>query len=470
MRKPFWVVLSIVATAAIALWLSAYRSYGLQTPSGGWQGFAAFVFVGLLAQVAANDFGSGRPAKSSMAFVPFITGAIVFRPDVAILAALLAVGLSAVLFEKRRRPVTVFNLAQTTLSVGGAAYCYTWISASGTTHPIDAAGFAVSALCFFGVNILTNSAGLAALHGLAWPPVLRQMVGPLGANLWYDFLASPFSVITAVLYRQYNVIGVAVIVLPLFLFRHSYSKTIDFEKAIQALLQVLVKAIETRDPYTKGHSIRVATLAKAIALDLGLGRRKAELVEWAALLHDIGKIDAVYAEVIQKPHALSADERQLIRTHASHGADLLESLSTLPPEVIKAVRYHHERHDGQGYPDGLHGDQIPLSARIIMICDSIDAMLSDRPYRKARALSAVRSELERCRGSQFDPGVIDTILSHNTLERAAELVGHGAAATPLMGIVLPSVQDPAKPTVTAEEYQSVTVMAETTIPPSRVAS
>ncbi|NJD65538.1 MAG: HD-GYP domain-containing protein [Chloroflexi bacterium] len=466
MRKPFWVVLSIVVAAAVCLWMWAYRSYGLSTPFGGWQGFAAFALVGLVAQIAANDFGSGRPAKSSMAFVPFITGAIVFRPAVAVLAAVLAVGISALLFEKRRKPVTLFNLAQTTLSVGGSAFCYTWISGSVTGVSIDAAGFAASALCFFGVNILTNSAGLAALHGLHWPPVLRQMVGPLGANLWYDFLASPFAVITAVLYRQYNVIGIAVIVLPLFLFRHSYSKTIDFEKAIQALLQVLVKAIETRDPYTKGHSIRVATLAKAIALDFGLSRRKAELVEWAALLHDIGKIDAVYAEVIQKPHALSADERQLIRTHANHGADLLESLSTLPPEVIKAVRYHHERYDGQGYPDGLQGGEIPLPARIIMICDSIDAMLSDRPYRKALALRDVHSELERCKGTQFDPAIVETILTHNTLERAAELVsGVALSAADSAGVAASRTPSSIQATTTTPPQP---VMADSAIPSSRV--
>jgi len=421
MRKEFWIVLSVVVAAAVGLGFAAYWSFDSSTPPGGWTGFATFVGVGLAAQMAANDFGSGRPAKSSMAFVPFITSALVFQPALAALAAVLAVGLSAILFEKRRKPVTLFNLAQTTLSVGGAAFCYTWVAGFGPRDAISAAGFALTAACFFGVNMLANSAGLAALHGLSWPPVLRQMVGPLGANLWYDFLASPLAVITALLYREYDWAGLAVIVLPLFLFRHSYSKTIDFEKAVQALLQVLVKAIETRDPYTKGHSIRVATLAKAIALDLGFKKRKAELVEWAALLHDIGKIDAVYAEVIQKPHALSAGERLLIRTHASHGADLLESLSTLPPDVIKAVRYHHERYDGQGYPEGLAGEQIPLPARIIMICDSIDAMLSDRPYRQALPLSAVRAELERCKGTQFDPYIVDVILAHGTLERAADL-------------------------------------------------
>src|SRR5690606_10253367 len=149
------------------------------------------------------------------------------------------------------------------------------------------------------------------------------------------------------------------------LIRYSYLSKVQLEEANRDLLKVLVKAIETRDPYTSGHSLRVATLARAIAEDLELTPKQIERVETAALLHDIGKIDVVYEAVIRKPHSLTSAERDLIKTHATKGADLLESLTSVNREVIAAVRHHHERYDGTGYPAGLRADQVPVAARII---------------------------------------------------------------------------------------------------------
>jgi putative nucleotidyltransferase with HDIG domain len=224
------------------------------------------------------------------------------------------------------------------------------------------------------------------------------------------------------LYADYNVGGLLVIVLPLLLIRYSYLSKVQLEEANKDLLKVLVKAIETRDPYTSGHSMRVATLARLIAEDIGLTPKHVERAETAALLHDIGKIDSVYEAVIRKPHDLTTAERDLIRTHATKGADLLQSLSSVNSEVVRAVRHHHERYDGTGYPSGLTGEDIPIISRIIMLCDSVDAMLSDRPYRSALSIEKTRLELVRCAGSQFDPSIVHVVLRSNTLERAASLV------------------------------------------------
>jgi putative nucleotidyltransferase with HDIG domain len=155
---------------------------------------------------------------------------------------------------------------------------------------------------------------------------------------------------------------------------------------------------------------------------MGLSARQVERVETAALLHDIGKIDALYAELILKPHDLTPDERDVIKTHATKGADLLRNLSAFDEEIIKAVRHHHERYDGKGYPDGLAGEAIPLPSRIIMLCDSVDAMLSDRPYRPARTVEFTEQEVKRCAGSQFDPAIVDVMLARGTLHRATSLV------------------------------------------------
>jgi len=191
---------------------------------------------------------------------------------------------------------------------------------------------------------------------------------------------------------------------------------------MEDLLRVLVKTLETRDRYTSGHSVRVSILARSIAEDLGLRPRQVKQAEQAALVHDIGKIEEVYAEIIMKPHSLSDVEKLVIRTHATRGADFLKSLSSFPDDVILGVRHHHERYDGAGYPDGMTGDAIPLVSRIIMICDSVDAMLSDRPYRKALAVSVVREELQRCAGAQFDPKLVEVMLAKGTLERAVTMM------------------------------------------------
>jgi putative nucleotidyltransferase with HDIG domain len=212
-----------------------------------------------------------------------------------------------------------------------------------------------------------------------------------------------------------------VIVFPLLLFHHFHVSKQQYLDAHKDLLRALVKAIETRDPYTSGHSVRVATMAREIAKNLRLPGRRVDKIETAALLHDIGKIDPLYSNVLRKPHDLTAEERLLIQTHAVRGADLLADLQSVDAEVTLAVRHHHERFDGRGYPSGLVGDEIPLAARIIMLCDSVDAMLSDRPYRKALSVATVQKELLKCAGTQFDPDIVSIVLKHDTLLTAAAL-------------------------------------------------
>ena len=115
-----------------------------------------------------------------------------------------------------------------------------------------------------------------------------------------------------------------------------------------------------------------------------------ERIETAALLHDIGKIEAIYTEILKKPGDLSKEEREIIESHVTKGVELLTSLGSFPKEIIDAVRHHHEREDGKGYPDGIAGRQILLGARIIKVVDAIDAMLSDRPYRKALSIDELK--------------------------------------------------------------------------------
>jgi len=184
------------------------------------------------------------------------------------------------------------------------------------------------------------------------------------------------------------------------------------EEANKDILFVLARVLETRDPYTAGHSFSVAEFAVKLAKNMALSAQEIEHVRVAATLHDIGKHDPIYMGMIGKARRLSRVELGIMRTHASKGAEFLAQLSTFPQEVIDAVHYHHERWDGEGYPEGLAGEEIPLIARIVGICDAIDAMAHDRVYRKARTPAWIRGELKRCAGTQFDPEIVEVALEH----------------------------------------------------------
>jgi putative nucleotidyltransferase with HDIG domain len=423
MTRAAYYFIALVAAAAIALMYYSLPAANLvDLASADLIGLGCFVAVALFSEALAIDFGSGRQARSSLAFLPFLSCAVLFPPALTILVVVTVIVISNFVFRRQELAKGLFNVSQVVLAVGIGGLVYDLFGAFGGTGAIHLIGFTGLAISFFSINILLTSFAISFIRGQSLAIIVPQVVGPRGSNLWYDLLASPIAVVGALLYNSQGVTGILIILLPLLLIRYSYLSKLQLEEANRDLLKVLVKAIETRDPYTSGHSVRVATLARLIAQDLSLSNRKVEQIETAALLHDIGKIDAVYAALIKKPYDLNPEERSLIRTHATKGADLLESLSSVSADVIKAVRHHHERVDGTGYPDGFRGDTIPLAARIIMLCDSIDAMLSDRPYRKALTIDKVHSELARCAGTQFDTDLVRVVLSRGTLERAAALV------------------------------------------------
>jgi HD-GYP domain-containing protein (c-di-GMP phosphodiesterase class II) len=154
----------------------------------------------------------------------------------------------------------------------------------------------------------------------------------------------------------------------------------------------------------------VADAAVIIARGVGLSAAQVERVRIAALLHDIGKIDEIYAPILRKEGKLTAEEWAIMKTHPVKSAELVATLSDLR-DVVGPVRHHHEHWDGRGYPDGLRGEQIPLAARIITFADTMDALTTDRPYRRALGEPEVRSEFAKNCGTQFDPTICGHILS-----------------------------------------------------------
>jgi len=168
--------------------------------------------------------------------------------------------------------------------------------------------------------------------------------------------------------------------------------------------------VEADDAYTGVHSRDVVDLALRVADGLELGARERRDLEFAALLHDVGKV-RVPNEIINKPGPLSDEERRVMERHTVEGEQLLLRVGGLLGEIGRVVRSCHERWDGKGYPDGLAGEQIPLLARIVSCCDAYNAMTSDRSYRKALPAAQARAELVACSGTQFDPRVVDALVA-----------------------------------------------------------
>jgi len=174
------------------------------------------------------------------------------------------------------------------------------------------------------------------------------------------------------------------------------------------LFLTLGNILDARDPYVRGHAAQVSAYATAVAIELGLSPERVEQVRQAGFLHDIGKI-AIAEHVLNKPSKLTAEEYEYIKTHALIGASLLESSAALR-HLAPFVRHHHERWDGRGYPEGLAGEAIPLEARILNVCDSVEAMASDRPYHIGMSPASIIGEIRRSMGTQFDPTIAEAFL------------------------------------------------------------
>jgi putative nucleotidyltransferase with HDIG domain len=218
-----------------------------------------------------------------------------------------------------------------------------------------------------------------------------------------DFITKPYNVHEIPILIERN------------LTRHTLesSRTRDLQEEVQrsyrATLEALLAALDTRDTETEGHSERVAAYTMLIAQRLNLSEEELPHIERGALLHDIGKI-GVPDHILYKPGPLTPDEWEIMKQHPVVGYKMCMKIEMLRP-AAPIVLHHHERWDGKGYPYGLSGEEIPLGARIFAIADTLDAMTSDRPYRKALSFAQAREEIERCAGAQFDPELVKVFLS-----------------------------------------------------------
>lgn len=418
-------VACVVLLAACAM----YFAWQIRAP---FPGFMAIVSTSAVAMLLDRSKLRYRVDSSgSTAFVVHIAAAALFGG----FWGGLVTGISSLLDDLTRTKgvaKTVFNATQRMLCVAVAALIYQ-VALDGSFPPAFLATGEVSAslvqrdlFLFFvlvGIYVLLNKVLVAGVVSLSndrpfrevWHLNARGIIGlDLGAGVLAAMMAWFYVKADA---QGYGPIGLILLILPFVALRHIYSMYQGLQESGQELLQVMVKAIEARDPYTSGHSLRVRELSRAIALELQLTAQQIEDVETAALLHDVGKIHEEFAPLLRKESRLTDEETALMQTHAAKSAELVGIISKFRGGIQHAVRHHHERWDGQGYPDGISSSAIPLASRIILIADTIDAMTTDRPYRKRLSLEIVIAELQKCRGTQFDPSIVDVAVSSVAVRR-----------------------------------------------------
>lgn len=413
------VYVFITAAAAALCLLAADWQVPVEDQARHWNAIVAFAVLGFVSEASYLRLRVGRSeTQSSVAFIPYIACILLFDTGWAVLVAATA-DLGAEWFVRRKPPVKiVFNVAQQVVSVAFGSWVYHSLGGGssltafeGIQVPLAGGGTAMAShftalataaaiVTYFAINSTAVTGAVALSDRLPFEDAWRRIAGP---SLVYDIFSSGLGPILALVYVRSQNLGILIVVLPLFFVRHIYQVNLQLEQVNRDLLELMVKAIEARDPYTSGHSLRVSQIAAELARERGLGAKLVEQVTTGALLHDVGKIHEDFAPLLRKPSKLDATERALMQTHPSRSAELVSTISAFRGTIEQAVRHHHENFDGSGYPLGLAGEAIPIAARVIMLADTMDAMTTDRPYRKALTYERVIEELRKYSGRQFDP-------------------------------------------------------------------
>lgn len=406
-------MVALTSTAAVLAVVLVARIQGGFTLTGA--GLAVtLVALGLGAELLS--FNQSKESAGSAAVIPFAAAALV-SPSALTILMIFAAEVVVQIIHRRAFIKAVFNLAQHTL---GLALGIAALHATGGEGFLDLKGASfvdclrhqlIPTVLLLGVVQFVNNfcvSGAIALSsgkkfGPMWVTNMRLSAPNVLVNVVVTFYVAWLSV-------NLGLFGTAGMAIPILLVRQLYRTTVELTTVTEELLELMVAAIEARDAYTSGHSRRVAKASEIIAKAIGLGHEEVERVSVAALLHDVGKIDEKFGPILAKEGRLTPEEWEIMKRHPIRSAELVGLLSSLR-DVVAPVRHHHENWDGTGYPDGLKGEAIPLASRIIMFADTLDAITTDRPYRKALGIEEARSEFLRFRAKQFDPTICDRVVS-----------------------------------------------------------
>jgi putative nucleotidyltransferase with HDIG domain len=357
-----------------------------------------------------------KAATGSIAFIPYFAAAIVAPNWTSVLGVVLVK--AGVEVWRRKSPIkAVLNVSAYALMQNAAIKIYIGfggvalreldrLNLAQATREAGLQALAAFALAMLAQNLLVLGA-IAIDSGRSMRALLRENQG---STAGIDLIAVPLIFVFAWVYTAYGPLAAAALWAPILGLRQVNRTNLELEQTNEELLELMVKSLEARDPYTSGHSRRVQHYSTIIARAIGLSEKQIDQISRAALLHDVGKIYEKYASVLSKQDKLTPEEWAIIQDHPADGANLVSTMTKLR-DIVPSIRHHHENWDGTGYPDGLAGERIPIASRIIRFADTIDAMTTERPYRAPLTEGQVRAEMIRCRSSQFDPQIADQLLS-----------------------------------------------------------
>ncbi|QPM67360.1 HD-GYP domain-containing protein [Atribacter laminatus] len=325
---------------------------------------------------------------------------------------------NVIIYMKTGWQKSLFNGAQFAISaflsgyvfqlLGG--YSYTW---NQLTFYI---AIVISILVFFLSNAFLVVMVISLSTGIPIPVLWKKDVN--GILLQY-FGLFPYSLLLYLIYLRIGYVGLFLFLFPLMIARYSFKLYVETKKVHLELLRALTAALDAKDPYTQGHSDRVAKVSLAIAEKLNLSDKKRETIEYAALLHDVGKI-GIEDAILRKPGPLTEGEYIIVKQHPVIGFDIVSKVDFLK-EIAGLIRSHHERCNGSGYPDGKKQTDLPIESLILAVADVFEALTSDRPYRKAYSVEEALTIMENEGNQYYDMKVINAL--KEILQEGFEVAG-----------------------------------------------
>ncbi|WP_078863420.1 HD-GYP domain-containing protein [Streptomyces sp. AcH 505] len=399
-----------------------------------------------------RGLGGSVPVAAGSFFPVLLAAAFLLPPSAAALVAVPGAVLGRV--EQRPRGARrIWRAAQLAVATWAAARAHLLF---GGPVALGGGGYGLAAPDFpyvllpAGAAALTFCLVLAALDGgilvtaerlsarTAWRGLLPRSLASHGAH-------GLAGLMMAVLWRSpYGPLSALFVLLPMYISCWVFAQYHRERAAHQATIRALVQAVDIKDKYTRGHSERVGRASVMIAHELGMERERLEVLRFAGILHDVGKL-GVPTRVLRKEGPLTPEERRVIELHPEYGHEMVRGIGFLG-EARSAILHHHERLDGTGYPYGLVGRQIPEFARVVAVADAFDAMTSTRSYRRARPVRTAVAELERCAGSQFDPEMVRALvraLDRHGWQTAVTADDTNAARNIAAGAAAGAASDPA---------------------------
>jgi hypothetical protein len=393
-----------IALAALALFVAAANLGGLSVITE--QSALIGLLVAAIAASTSFPVHISPKTKVSVETTLVFASVLLFPPAAAIAISALGTFISQVLLRQKWGHI-LFEVAQTVLYTGLGGFCYHNLISDPLTSVINSPS---GLLTLVGVALIMHMVNGLLVAGVVALQTHRSLIRVWMTYNSYDlpqhatlYVMGPLAALVA----QLSPWALCLMVIPVALIYISFRNNSLLRFQTREAVEALADTIDMRDPYTFQHSQRVARYARELAVNMGLSEDVVDTIESAARVHDLGKI-GVDTSILSKPMSLNEAEWEKIRKHPEIGASIVGRFPFFRSGQ-ELILHHHERYDGKGYPKGINNDSIPIGARIIAVADAFDAMTSDRPYRRALPLKTVLRELERHKGTQWDPQVTEVL-------------------------------------------------------------